>query len=180
MEFDRSAVEATQDECILGALAHASVILPFWGLIGAIVIWATQREESRFVAFQALQGMVYQLVLVLGSFLCFACYICSFFGTFLLIPVGIFAAEGADVPGAVGGAVGGMVAALTAFSPFCVMGLLAIVWFAYVLYGLYGALQVLQGHDFRYAVIGRRLEDYLRREESARPEGSARREGSAA
>ena len=160
----------------MAALAHASVILPFWGLVGAIVVWATQREKSRFVAFQALQSMAYHLVLVLGGFLCFACYMCSFFGTFLLIPVGIFAAEGADTPGVVGG----MVAALTTFSPLCVMGLLAVAWFAYVLYGLYGAVQVLQGHDFRYALIGRRLEHYLSREESARQEELARQEDLAA
>jgi hypothetical protein len=30
-----------------------------------------------------------------------------------------------------------------------------------VCYGLYGAVRVLQGHDFRYAIIGSRLEQYL-------------------
>jgi len=157
---------ATQDECILAALAHASVILPFWGLIGAIVIWATQREKSRFVGFQALQALVYQLALIVGGFLGVACYMCSFFLIiFLVLPVGAyaigaFATEGAANSDLLGGLLG---IVMTTF-PFCIMGVLALVGFAYVFYGLYGAVRVLQGRDFRYAIIGRRLEQYLNRE----------------
>ncbi len=40
----------SQDERIMAALAHASAILPMWGAIAAIVIWATQREKSAFTA----------------------------------------------------------------------------------------------------------------------------------
>jgi len=88
MEQESLATKATQDERIMAALAHASAILPFWGLIGAIVIWATQKEKSRFVGFQALQVIAYQIVLILFSFLGFGCYMCSFFGTFMLMPLG--------------------------------------------------------------------------------------------
>nr|HID13128.1 DUF4870 domain-containing protein [Anaerolineae bacterium] len=157
MEFEGVSTEATQDERILAALAHASVLLPFWGLIGAIVIWITQREKSRFVGFQALQGMAYQLVLVLGGFLGFACYMCSFLGTFLLMPVGFLAADSTAEPDAIGG----LVAMLATSFPFCIMGLFILVGFAFVLYGLYGAVRVLQGHDFRYVLIGSWLERYL-------------------
>ena len=38
MESENTLGKVTQDERILAALAHASVILPFWGLIAAIVI----------------------------------------------------------------------------------------------------------------------------------------------
>ena len=38
MESENVFATTTQDERILAALAHASVILPFWGLIGAIVV----------------------------------------------------------------------------------------------------------------------------------------------
>jgi uncharacterized Tic20 family protein len=152
----------TQDERILAALAHASVILPFWGLIGSIVIWATQREKSSFVGFQALQGVAYQMILVLGGFVGGVCYACSFFGLFLLTPVGFLAAEGMADPNAAGG----LIAVLATFFPFCIMGFFALIGFAFVLYGLYGAVRVLQGHHFRYTVIGRRLEEYLNRQES--------------
>jgi uncharacterized Tic20 family protein len=151
----------TQDERILAALAHASVILPFWGLIGSIVIWATQREKSSFVSFQALQGVAYQMILVLGGFAGGACYACSFFGLFLMTPVGFLAAEGVGDPNAAGA----LIAVLATVFPFCIMGFFALIGLACVLYGMYGAVRVLQGHNFRYAVIGRRLEEYLNREE---------------
>ena len=165
MEPQDFSSATTQDERILAALAHASVILPFWGLIGSIVIWATQREKSSFVGFQALQGVAYQMILVLGAFVGGACYMCSFLGLFLLMPVGILAAEGMADPNAAGGLIAALVTFTTTFFPFCIMGLFVLIGFAFVLYGLYGAVRVLQGQHFRYAVIGRRLEEYLSREE---------------
>ena len=161
MESENIPAGATQDERILAALAHASVILPFWGLIGAIVIWATQREKSRFVGFQALQVIAYQLVLIVGGFLGVACYMCSFFlMMFLGLPIGALAAQNMATPDFFGG----LLAIIISAFPFCIMGILGLVGLAYVLYGLYGAVRVLQGHDFRYAIIGRRLEQYLERE----------------
>jgi uncharacterized Tic20 family protein len=159
--------EATQDERILAALAHASVILPFWGLIGAIAVWATQREKSRFVSFQALQGVAYQLSLILLGFLGGACYMCSFLGMFLTMPAGIFAMEGISGPNTTGGLVAMLITFITTFFPFCVMGIFVLIGATFVIYGLYGAVRVLQGHDFRYAIIGPRLEAYLSREETA-------------
>jgi hypothetical protein len=35
------------------------------------------------------------------------------------------------------------------------------VWGAYIGYGLYGAVATLQGKDFRYVILGPRLERYL-------------------
>jgi hypothetical protein len=35
------------------------------------------------------------------------------------------------------------------------------VWAAYIGYGLYGAVANLRGKDFRYVVLGPRLERYL-------------------
>jgi len=162
MEQESLPTQATQDERIMAALAHASAILPFWGLIGAIVIWATQKEKSRFVGFQALQVIAYQIVLILFSFLGFGCYMCSFFGTFMLMPLGIFAAEGTPEAESI---VGMLLAMLTTFFPFCIMGVLVLMGILFIAYGLYGAVRVLQGEDFRYALIGRRLEQYMSREE---------------
>ncbi|MCP4538218.1 MAG: DUF4870 domain-containing protein [Chloroflexi bacterium] len=165
MESENTTSEVTQDERILAALAHASVILPLWGLIAAIVIWATQREKTRFVGFQALQGVAYQLCIIMLAFLGGACYMCSFLGMFAAMPLGIFAMEGVGNPDALGGLVAILITFLTSFFPFCVMGVFLLIGATFVLYGLYGAVQVLQGHDFRYAIIGQRLEDYLSQEQ---------------
>jgi len=44
---------------------------------------------------------------------------------------------------------------------FGLMFLGLAVWAAYIGYGLYGAVANLRGKDFRYAILGSRLERYL-------------------
>jgi len=41
------------------------------------------------------------------------------------------------------------------------MFLVMLFWLAYVGYGLFGAVSVLQGEDFRYVFVGPWLERYL-------------------
>jgi uncharacterized Tic20 family protein len=55
-ESSRRADKLTQDEQVMGALSHATIIFAAAGLIGPLVIWGTQREKSPFVGFQALQA----------------------------------------------------------------------------------------------------------------------------
>ncbi|HDQ73684.1 MAG TPA: DUF4870 domain-containing protein [Chloroflexi bacterium] len=159
MAAEKTSIGSTQDDRIMAALAHASVIIPFWGMIGAVVIWATQREKSRFVGFQALQALVYQLSLILLGAFGFACYMCSFPVMMLSIP-GFASMQG---PRGMGG---GILSLLISTIPFCIMGLVMLLGFAFVIYGFYGAARVLQGEDFRYAIVGSRLEAYLNKEDT--------------
>jgi uncharacterized Tic20 family protein len=144
----------SQDDRIVAALAHATVILPFWGVLGAIVIWATQKEKSRFIAFQSLQAVVYHFMLVLASFLAGACYMCSI----LAFPIVMMATTSADPSGEVGPAV-----FLPMALPFAILAGSLLGWFSFVVYGMVGAAAALQGKDFRYVWIGRRLEAVLAR-----------------
>jgi len=57
----------TPDERVTAALAHAATLLPMMGALASIVIWATQKDRSRYVAFQALQAAVYQIGMVGGA-----------------------------------------------------------------------------------------------------------------
>ena len=143
-----------QDERIIAALAHASAIFPMWGAIAAIVIWATQKEKSVYVAFQSLQAVVYHFVMILAAFLFGFCYMCSAFAmplsTLLFIPAGEQAS----------GEVNPFFFVPFAF-PFVIMALGLVGWIACVVYGLAGAAATLQGKDFKYAIIGRKLESYL-------------------
>ena len=58
----------SSDELTWAALAHASALLNVFGgvggLIAALVIWLTQREKSAWVAFQALQALVFQATIL--------------------------------------------------------------------------------------------------------------------
>ena len=142
---------SSQDERIMAALGHATVIWPTMGLIAPLVIWGTQREKSPFVYFQALQAAAYQFILILGGLVAGVCYMCSFLGfpatSLLSAPFD----EGAAV----------CFPLLTFSCSFGILFLFLLAWLAYVGYGLFGAVSVLQGNDFRYVALGAWLERYL-------------------
>jgi uncharacterized Tic20 family protein len=59
-------LELTQDEKTWAALAHASILLALvsggpLGPIAAFVIWLVKKDESAYIANQAMQSLVYQV-----------------------------------------------------------------------------------------------------------------------
>jgi uncharacterized Tic20 family protein len=150
-EETRETGSTIQDERVMAAIAHATVVFSAVGLIGPLIIWGTQREKSRFVAFQALQAAAYQFLLLLGGLLAGALYVCSF----LSLPVTALLSAPFDERAA-------LCFPFLGFScTFGVLFLLMLAWMAYVGYGLFAAVSVLQGNDFRYVLLGPRLERYL-------------------
>ncbi|MDD5466326.1 MAG: DUF4870 domain-containing protein [Anaerolineales bacterium] len=152
MQEAPAAQPVDQNDRIMAALAHISAVLPLMGVIAAISIWATQRERSKYVSFQALQAVVYQLCMILLYFIGMALYMASFVFMFLLLFLAGNAGSGA-APGELSG--------LVAIVPMLVLALIMVVGFAFIVYGLVGGVAALQGKDFRYVVIGRALERYL-------------------
>ena len=150
---DSLSSSPSQDERIVAALANATVVLPFWGAIGAIVIWATQKDKSRYVAFQSLQSVVYHFVIIVGGLLMGACYMCSLVAFPLFMGLTVAAGDVSGDPSPI--------FFLPMALPFALLGAGMLSWFLCVLYGLFAAVSTLQGKDFRYIVIGRRLEAYL-------------------
>lgn len=133
----------------MAALAHLTIMLPVMGVIAPIVIWVTQKDKSEFVAFQALQAVIYQLLLFLGYLIGMALYMCSIFGMVAISPA---LTESRDMdPFALFGL----------FSPFIIFGLIMIVGIVYILYGIYASIRIFQGINFRYVLIGKKLEQYL-------------------
>ncbi|RMF26825.1 MAG: DUF4870 domain-containing protein [Chloroflexi bacterium] len=147
----------SQDERITAALAHAAIILFLLGTAVSAVIWVTQKEKSRYVAFQALQALIYQLATVLLGALGFACYFCSLIAVF----IGLVATTSGVPPGGELQGTEVLPVVLLTFLPFGVLALMLIGGILLVLYGMWGGLQALQGKPFRYVFIGRRLERAL-------------------
>jgi uncharacterized Tic20 family protein len=143
----------TQDERIIAALAHASAILPMWGAIAAIVLWATQKDKSPFAGFQSLQAVAYHLTMIVGAMLFGVCYMCSA----LTMPLSTLLFLPSDPPST---DISPFAFLPMAF-PFAVMGIGLLAGVAFVAYGLFAAAMTLQGKDFRYIVIGKKLEAYL-------------------
>ncbi|MBN2501274.1 MAG: DUF4870 domain-containing protein [Anaerolineales bacterium] len=142
-----------QNDKIMAALAHVSAILPFMGVIAPIVIWITQKDKSEFVAFQALQAIAYQLLMIFAWFVGMGCYMFSFFSIFLTIP---FAGSSGEVDPTVAPFF------LTGFFiPFIIFGAIFIGGAIFIIYGIVGAIMTFQGRNFHYIVIGKQLARYL-------------------
>jgi len=152
MMTDLDNLTPTPDERVMAALSHISALLPLIGVIAPIVIWVTQKEKSLYVAFQSLQALTYQLAMIIAWILGMGCYTCSVFGMFIPLTLSESTSNA--------GATEGLLIA-TMFFPFIVIGVLFLLGFAFVIYGVIGAILVFQGKPFRYAIIGKRVERFM-------------------
>ncbi len=143
--------KTTQDERILAAVAHGSILLGMFtngigGIATTLVIWLTQKEKSAYVAAQALQALVFQAITFVIAMIFFMCWGFLWVGTlFLPLITNPAAYDSAPPPGM-----------------FFSLALL-IVPFAFglvtLLYGLLGAFKSFKGHDFKYIAVGNWLEN---------------------
>jgi hypothetical protein len=141
----------TQDEKVLAGLAHGSILLGIFtngigGIVAALVLWLIQKEKSAYVAYQALQALVYQGVTFLVTMLAWCCW--GILWMVMLLPP-LFANPGAydSAPPA-----GLWIGLILMFVPLAMWGLT-------ILYGLWGAARCFGGHDFKYVIIGKWLEN---------------------
>jgi uncharacterized Tic20 family protein len=137
----------TQDDRVMAALAHGSAILFGMGAIAAVVIWATQKDKSRYVAFQALQALLYQIAGFFAYIVGMCCWLALYFASF--IPLMAAANQASSEP-----PLFFFVSLALMVVPFALMGL-------WIVGGLWGAVRTLQGRNFHYLIIGNRLERWL-------------------
>lgn len=154
---------ANSNERLLSALAHGSVLISLFGPIIPVLVWISQRRKSRFVAFQALQAMEYQalllwvgLTIVLGGMLVFI-----FSGMPLAAQASLTLDSIGDSP-------------LMQRAVLFQNGFYG-VWAVLCLPGLVGAALNALGRDFRYPILGGRLENFLEGDEE-NPTGESREE----
>jgi uncharacterized Tic20 family protein len=119
------------DERTWAMLAHLSVLLNlvtgFLGPVAALIIYLTYRDRSRYVAYQSLQALIFQLVWWVG-------------GGFL-----------AGIAWALSGILAAVVVGCC-LMPFAL--LLSLLPIGALVYGVVGALETNQGKDFKYWLIG--------------------------
>ncbi len=113
----------TEDERVMAALAHASIILNLFtgigGIIAAVAIYLVRKEKSAWVASQALQAAVYQGITAVGTFVLLAIA-----AALSVIGVGL-----------------------------CMFPLIGLLGLAIVAYGCYAGYLCYQGKDFKYPWI---------------------------
>ena len=126
---------APGDERTWGVLALLSVLLNlltgFAGPIVSLVIYLVYKDRSRFVAYQALQSTIFQLLWWFGGGVLIG-LIWAVVGLLSMLLVGIL------------------------LIPFALLAtlLLALLPLGALVYGIVGGIQVSQGQDFKYWLIG--------------------------
>ena len=126
---------APGDEYTWGMLAHLSVLLNlitgFGGPIAALIIYLAYKDRSRFVAYHALQSMIFQLIWWYGG--------------------GLLIGAMWAVVGALSALLVGILLIPIALPMTCVLALLPM---GAAIYGIVGAVQTSQGQDFKYWLVG--------------------------
>ena len=142
----------TSDEGILAAVSH------FFGFLVALIVWATQKDKSRFVRFQSIQAMAFDLMITIIIFLTVGCMMVMIFGSVALGVGGIALTTNQSDPAA--GPAGVFIALMTAtpiLIPCIIFPLMAIIFVA----RLIATIQTFQGKDFHYPWLGTLIERSL-------------------
>jgi len=112
-------------------LAHLSILLNLvtglLGLVGSLIIYLVYQNRSRYVAYHALQSLIFQLIVWLGG--------------------GILTAIAWTITGVLSAILIGL-----ACIPIALV--ISLVPLGGIVYGVVGGIQCSQGQDFRYWLVG--------------------------
>lgn len=127
---------SSSEENTLAMLAHLSILLNlvtgFLGLVPVVVIYFAYKDRSRYVAYQSLQAIIFQLVFFFGAGI-LAAVVAILSAILTLVCVGL-----CGIPLAI---------------------LLALIPIGALVYGIVGAVESYHGRDFQYWLVGQWVRD---------------------
>ena len=146
---EHTSIETTSDERLMSAVAH------FFGLLAALIIWALQKDKSKYVRFQAVQAIAFDFAMVvLSSIVSF----CLMGVMFLGIAGSAFAIVNSPSPEDVSP----LIIVMSSMFPFGIFICLFPYSLVLLLVRALAAGSVLAGRDFRYPVLGKWVRNFLR------------------
>jgi uncharacterized Tic20 family protein len=134
---------------LLGAIAH------FAGWLVALIVWASQKEKSRFMRFQALQALAFDAVVTVGMVILSAGFAMLMVAGLFLWTVTVAASQGDP------GGLWVVLVLLPALLPIVGMPFFAIAGLGIFAMRITAAVSVFQGRDFKYPWLGRQVEKFL-------------------
>ena len=121
----------SQEERTWAMLAHLSILLNlisgFLGVVAALIIYLTYKDRSRYVAYQAMQAFLFQLIFWVGGGVIVGI---AWFLTTLLT------------------------AAIIGICLIPVATILSLIPLGAIIYGIIAGVKCNEGDDFRYWLIG--------------------------
>lgn len=130
----------TMEQKMMAVLSHFSILIFGLGMIMPAVFWSSQRNKSKYVSFQALQALAFQVSQPVGVLLL------ALLGTIIfmiLSLIGVIFYSNTPTSKILL-FIGGLV----------VLGLLVIGTMAYLIIGVIGGIACILGIEFEYPILG--------------------------
>jgi uncharacterized Tic20 family protein len=137
----------------VAAMSHAAVVINLWGMVLPLIVWFMERKRSALLRFQEFQALLFQVITAALLFAALAVYMFSlglvFAGTLIVS----------------GSSDSGSLLIILILSMVILLIFAAIVLAVPLLHilGQWAALRILQGHDYQYPLLGRRIRSWLDR-----------------
>lgn len=131
---------STEDK-LMALLSHLSILIPNIGILAPIIIWLTNKNKSKFVRFNALQAIFFQLVffILMMFFLLIGVIL-------MLAAIPWFDLSSNAEPG------------ILFFISMVFMFMYFPLWLIFGIYSVIAAIKSYRGKIFKYLVIGRVFE----------------------
>jgi len=131
------------------------------GWLVALIIWAIQKDKSRYVRFQGAQALAFDVVVILGGILLFFVLFTCLFALMFLGIAGMIAAtpQVSAPPGEPGGGIWLFWMAV----PFLPIGMFACLlpfFLGIFIARLIAAIRCFQGQDFQYPWLGKQIKKW--------------------
>jgi len=143
-----ASLASVAEERFAAAMGHFAVIIPLWGLLAPAYLWVSQKKKSPYLKRQSAQTTIYQIfvnLLVFGL-------------TILSLGIGII-----SIPLAANYLNSGEWAAVVGMMVMiCLLSCVGLIVPVFHILGQWAGLRVLQGQDFRYPLLGRWVENFLK------------------
>ena len=129
------------DDKLMSILSHLAILIPNIGILAPIVIWLTQKEKSKFVRYNAIQAIFFQLLF-------FILLMLSIFIGIILMAISLMLTNVGN-----GGEPGAFF-----WVSMGIMNLYFPLWLFFSIYAIVAAVKSYRGKRFRYLIIGKIVE----------------------
>jgi uncharacterized Tic20 family protein len=137
----------------VAAMGHFSILIFLWGMLAPLTAWILYGKHNQFLKFQSIQTLFYQAATTILYFVALFMYL---FG-FLLLAVATTAIGGPDLNSSTG------ILSIVIFGAFLLITFLIILFIPLLhILGQWAGYRVLKGDNYRYPLVGRWVEKWLR------------------
>ena len=155
--MENTSPSVSQNERLLAAASHASILMPVAGSVLPFAIWVSQKGKSQFVREQSLQALVYQLSLTIFFIVGTGCLFLSFIARSISISFETSNSKQFLNP----------LHDMSMLYPLLINTVVLLGLFLFSIYGILGAVKVFQGKSFQYVIIGNKIKKYTQSKENA-------------